>query len=142
IQAAATTSMTHHGPRRAIPATTATAMMNPASIKNREPTTVTGGSYGCWSFRDSSAGVLPDDGASFAPEGSGAGSSVGGSLAFGVADGGDTGGAAAMAAAGDGGAAGVRPASVDSIAAFTISSATCLIWSSPRPAAASSCSVP
>jgi len=34
----------------------------------------------------------------------------------------------------------VRLASVVSMAALTISSATCLIWSSPRPAAASSCS--
>ena len=46
---------------RSIPATTATAMMNPASTRNRGPTTGTEGSYGCCSSCDSSAGSLPPE---------------------------------------------------------------------------------
>ena len=54
IQAAATTPMIAHVERSAIPATTATATMNPASMRNRGPR-ITCGSYDCSSSCDSSS---------------------------------------------------------------------------------------
>ena len=61
IHAPATTAMIHQVLSCSIPAITATAMMNPASIRNREPTTGTRGSYGCWSSCDSPDGAEPSD---------------------------------------------------------------------------------
>src|SRR6186997_2226866 len=100
IQAPATTAMIDQVLSRSTPATTATAMMNPASIRNREPTTGTGGSYGCCSSCDSFEGAEPSGRASSASAGSSAALGGAGFAALGFAEGGETGGGAASAAAG------------------------------------------
>ena len=61
IHAIATTAMIHQVLSCSMPAITATAMMNPASIRNREPTTGTSESYGCCSSCDSPEGAEPSD---------------------------------------------------------------------------------
>src|SRR5207247_5059084 len=103
IQALATTAMIHQVLSRSTPAITATAMMNPASIRNREPTTGTRESYGCCSSCDSPEGAVPSDCASCLPEVSGAACSGFFSSSLGVA-GGERGGGGI---GGEGGGAGV-----------------------------------
>jgi len=68
--AAAITNTIHTVLSFATPATTATAMMNPASTRNRGPTTGTAGSYGCCSSCDSSAASASSDSSSASAVGS------------------------------------------------------------------------